>query len=66
MVLNDFIKKQEDPAENVGTKTFDTRDQLKLRKFEIMKFIGKSPIEWTSFYDSPHDALNKNSSLSNV
>ena len=31
-----------------------------------MKFNGKSPIEWTSFYDLPHDAINKNSSLSNV
>ena len=66
VVLVEFIKKQEHPVENTSTKIVGTRGQLKLPKFEIKKFDGKNPIEWTSFYDLFNEAISKNSSLSNV
>ena len=66
VVLFEFIKKQEHPVENMGKKTVATGSQLRLQKFEIKKFDGKSPIEWTGFYDSINKTINKNSSFSNV
>ena len=66
VVLAEFIKKQEHPVENMSTKIVGAKGQLKLPKFEIKKFDGKNPIEWTSFYDSFNKVINKNSSLSNV
>ena len=42
VVLKDVIKKQELPVENISTKAVGTRGQLKLPKFEIMKFDKKT------------------------
>ena len=66
VVLTKFTKKQEHPVKNMSTKIVGTRGQLKFPKFEIKKFDGKNPTEWTSFCDSFNEAINKNSSLSNV
>ena len=41
-MIKDVIKKQELPVENISTKAVGTRGQLKLPKFEIMKFDKKT------------------------
>ena len=56
VVLTKFIKKQEHPLENMSTEIVGARGQLRLPKFEIKKFDGKNPIEWTSYYDSFNEA----------
>ena len=49
---------------NPQTKNKDL-NQLKLPKFEIKKFSG-NPTEWKAFSDSFHEAIHKNTCLSDI
>ena len=65
LILEKFIKKNNNIEDTISTKSVTTANSIKLPKLEINKFDGE-PTNWRSFIDSFEATIDNNDTLANV